>query len=116
MEDCYTKYLKYKLKYISLKKNMMIGGGDKIDIMLFKAEWCGYCKSFKPIWNTLKEMPQFTNKLNFIIYDYDENKSEIEKFNVKSYPTLKIKLSDNNIIDYDGPREMEHMIEYLESI
>ncbi len=115
MEDYYTKYLKYKLKYINLKNMNMTGGSDKIDLLLFKAEWCGYCKSFLPVWNSLQQMPQFNNKFNFITYEETVDKSKMKDFNIDGYPTLKYK-KDNKYLDYKGPREMEHMIEFLEGI
>jgi thiol-disulfide isomerase/thioredoxin len=115
MEDYYKKYLKYKSKYIYLK-NLQKGGGDKIDLMLFKAEWCGYCKTFLPVWNSLKKMDNFKSKFNFITYDSDEHKNEFEQYKVNEYPTLIIKKDEKNFDEYSGPREMEHMIEFLENL
>ncbi len=65
-KDYTKKYLKYKEKYLKLKKMeeemnkktmIMTGGGNKDDkktLALFKAEWCGHCQAFKPTWNKLK--------------------------------------------------------------
>ena len=115
-DDYYTKYLKYKSKYINLKNNLMTGGGEQKDVMLFKAEWCGHCKQFLPVWNTIKEMPEFKNKFNFKTIDYDNDKEEISKWDVKEFPTLLIKNTDNDVSEYNGPREMEHMIEFFNSL
>ena len=112
MEDYYKKYLKYKNKYIKLKSLQMNGGG-KIDLMLFKADWCGHCKNFIPVWNSLQQMNEFKNKYNFITYDSDNNKEELEVYKVNEFPTLMIKKDENNLDEYKGPKEMEHMIEFL---
>ena len=53
--DYTTKYLKYKKKYLNLKKNINISGGGLKEVILFKASWCGHCKNFIPIWDSMKK-------------------------------------------------------------
>ena len=107
------KYLKYKNKYLTLKtKNThkLTGGGNKIDIILFKADWCGHCKQFKPVWENLQNT--FQKKFNFITYDSEKNKTEIEKFNVGGFPTIMIR--DNKIVKpYTDARNLESMSNFL---
>lgn len=114
--DSYEKkYLKYKYKYLSLK-NMMKqqgGGKDKVELILIKADWCGFCKRFTPVWNTLQE--QYKNKFKFTTYDGDKDRTLVEKFNVKGFPTILYK-KNNKFEPYEGPREMEYMIEFLDSL
>lgn len=115
-ENYEQKYLKYKFKYLNLKKQKMNqnGGGDnKIELILVKTTWCGYCKRFLPVWNTLKE--QYENKFNFTMYDGDTDKSKIKHLKVDGYPTILIK-KNNTIRNYNGPREMEHMIDLLDTL
>ena len=85
MVNYYSKYLKYKNKYLQLKNdlekeklNEQKGGAtEKTDVMLFKAEWCGHCKQFSPVW---KEMEQkYSKKYNFISYDSDKDKQELDE-------------------------------------
>ena len=53
--DYFSKYIKYKNKYISLKNNMSGGTKSDIKVILFSADWCGHCKKFKPDWEKLKK-------------------------------------------------------------
>ena len=111
-----TKYLKYKSKYIDLKNSLnlnMIGGGDKIDIMLFKADWCGHCKSFKPTWTQLEN--QFNKKFNFITYDNEINKDVVEKMKVNGFPTIMFK-DGNEIQEYNGSREYDALSNILTNL
>ena len=106
--DYTLKYLKYKEKYIRLKsQHNMMGGGDKIDIILFKADWCGHCKTLKPTWDKIKTV--FNKKFNFITYDSDNDEKEFERYNVNSFPTIIIK-DGKHIKHYDGPRDEASLI------
>ncbi len=111
------KYLKYKLKYQELQESLnnqnieQSGGGmkqdsDKMDIMLFKAEWCGHCKQFKSTWGKLKD--QFNNKFNFITYDSVKDARKIKEHKINGYPTIMFK--DNVLTkSYEGPRDYESL-------
>jgi thiol-disulfide isomerase/thioredoxin len=118
------KYFKYKNKYLKLKKitnnikkinvNFQYGGGkDTIEIMLFKAEWCGHCKKFQPVWNTLKQ--NYGNKYVFTLYDSEKDKEEFKKWGVNSYPTIIIN-NKGNLLDYNGSREMEDMVLLMDTL
>ena len=45
--------------YLNLKKSSSVvdhfdNSGKKGTLILFYADWCGHCSTFKPIWNKLK--------------------------------------------------------------
>ena len=120
MEENYkNKYIKYKNKYLILKSSAdhhsikQSGGGNKIDIMLFKAEWCGHCKLFKDTWEKLKE--NYNNKFNFITYDSVKDAMKIKTMGVKGYPTIMFR--DNVLVkSYDGPRDYETLDSILSNL
>ncbi len=114
-QDYTKKYLKYKAKYLALqkkynnKKNMK-GGSDKVDIILFKADWCGHCTNFKPTWDKVKEI--YNKKFNFIVYDADKQKDKFEEYKVDAFPTVLVK-NGSNIIPYNGERSIEEISNFL---
>jgi thiol-disulfide isomerase/thioredoxin len=57
-------------------------------VVTFYADWCGYCKRFAPVQAELKQ--EYSSKYTFVNVnaDYPENKSLLQKFNIKSYPSL----------------------------
>ncbi len=117
MEDYKLKYLQYKAKYLSLKnkmeKKLMTGGSNKIQIILFKADWCGHCKTFKPLWEALSK--KYESKYEFITYDADNNTKMFEEYNVDAFPTIKIK-NGSDIIDYNGDRSIEDLTNFFDSL
>lgn len=113
----YSKYLKYKAKYIELKQKQEMkrvqAGGGKIDVMLFKAEWCGHCKNFKPTWNKLEEL--YGKKYNFITYDADKNEKEIAQWEIRGFPTLMIK-NGKEAVEYRGSRDIDSLINFFKEL
>jgi thiol-disulfide isomerase/thioredoxin len=115
LTDYNKKYLKYKDKYLKLKKleqNIIMKGGAPVNktLTLFKAEWCGHCKSFKKTWNELKN--ENKNNINFVTYDSELNKNEISKYKIEGFPTLVL-LTNDKAIEYVGPRNKEAIEEFI---
>lgn len=110
----YEKYLKYKHKYMELHKLQLIkqsGGGDNNKvIILFKAEWCGHCKNFKDTWANLQN--KYNDKYNFVTFDADVHKKELQTFNVQSFPTLLVQNNDK-VVEYKGNRTEDDIIKFI---
>ncbi len=127
MEDYTSKYLKYKEKYLVLQKEYnellkikktkgMRGGSgvqadNKITIMLFKADWCGHCKNFKPTWDKVSEI--YNKKYNFIVYDADKQREKFEEYKVEAFPTILVK-NGAQTIPYDGDRSFDDINNFLQ--
>lgn len=128
--DYTEKYLKYKNKYLTLKKiidnikphptNIQLGGGkdDITKVILFKASWCGHCKRLVPIWNTLtdkEKYPDYSKKLDFIVYDSVTDKEKIKEWDISGFPTIMI-VKNGIANEYNGPREMQDMIDLFDTL
>lgn len=118
-------YKKYKNKYInlqnSLKNNSQVGGAkeneeDKKDVFLFKADWCPHCQGFLPAWDKLKA--NYGKKYNFITYDGDKNKEEVESWKIQGFPTIIVKKNnkENEAMEYVGPNEYGSVLNFIENI
>jgi thioredoxin 1 len=64
-------------------------------ILYFTAEWCGPCKTFKPI--VQQVMSETGTNVQFI--DVDQDKTTTSTYQVKSVPTIMM-VNDNGIIAY----------------
>ena len=118
------KYLKYKAKYLKLKSQekslnnnlIMTGGGNNKQntptLFLFKAEWCPHCKVFKNTWDDLKKNMQ--SKVNFVMFDSEQNSAQIKEFNIEGFPTLILK-TGTKAIEYVGPRDFQSVKEFIET-
>jgi thiol-disulfide isomerase/thioredoxin len=134
--DYNTKYLKYKEKYLVLQKEYIqllktkgMTGGDgnqisgmiitgekklpddtKVMVILFKADWCGHCKHFKPTWEKISET--YNKKFNFVVYDADTQTDKFKEYKVDAFPTVLVK-NGSNIIPYEGDRSFGDFNDFL---
>ena len=118
MTDYRSKYLKYKKKYLVLKQveKSMTGGGNQEssespEVYLFKAEWCGHCKAFKPVWNELNK--KYKSKYTFKTFDADANKNDMQKWQIQGFPTIMLKNKDGQVIEFRGSRDIETLSDFL---
>ena len=58
-----------------------------VTVKKFSAAWCGPCRVLAPMINEVKK--QFTN-VKFEEYDIDEYTEQVEKYNIRSVPTVII--------------------------
>lgn len=140
IHDYKQKYMKYKMKYLQLKQsqigsnnnltgannnltgvnNNLTGGGDVPTLYLFKANWCGHCKNFKPTWEELTKIKSLNNKyINFVELDADTNKDKITEWNdtngnpkVNGFPTLMLQVG-NKITEYNNARDKASIMSFI---
>jgi thiol-disulfide isomerase/thioredoxin len=117
MTDYDAKYLKYKTKYLNLKKladmKMQKGGQNpEHTISLYKAQWCGFCTQFEPVWNKLQQN-NTNKKVKFETYEYtnDNHKSAFEQKQIQGFPTLLV-----NNKAYQGERTYEELQNYINNL
>jgi thiol-disulfide isomerase/thioredoxin len=82
----------------------------EVVIYFFHADWCPHCKKAEPEWNAFRAShhDKVVNGYTINCHDVnctDENNTAsntlINKFNVDSYPTVKME-RDGTIIDFDS--------------
>ncbi len=76
-------------------------------IYLFRADWCGHCRTFVPVY---REVRARTNK-TMIEYNVDDPTSAvmIERYRVVSFPHVV----DNYGFVYRGPRTVDALIKWV---
>jgi thiol-disulfide isomerase/thioredoxin len=84
-------------------------------IILYYASWCGYSKSFLPIWDKFVE---YANK-NIPDLDVqtkrceDGTEAECMQDGVEGYPTVILILNDGTKIPFESDRTSEKLIEFV---
>jgi thiol-disulfide isomerase/thioredoxin len=83
---------------------------SKVTVILFKADWCGHCKHFKPTWEKISET--YNKKFNFVVYDADNQREKFEEYKVDAFPTVLVK-NGSNVVPYDGDRSFGDFNDFL---
>lgn len=92
---------------------------EHISFIAFFADWCGYCKSFKPEFVDAMQrstMGNITTHWHIFEDHTEEGRLAIEKYGVKGFPTVLIHLphdKPDKYVQYTGPRTSDSLIEFI---
>jgi thiol-disulfide isomerase/thioredoxin len=79
-------------------------------IILFYANWCGYCKEFMPNWNRFKMLLQ-DKEIN--IYEIESSNKFINKIkNFNGFPSIYY-IDNNQVIEYNDKRDYKSLINFV---
>merc|ERR1711991_992948 len=82
-------------------------------LAMFYAPWCGHCKSLKPHFAAAATQTKGKFVLAKIDCTLESAKNLCQQHEVRGYPTVKF-FKNGNAIDYNGPRDTEGIISWLE--
>ena len=85
---------------------------SKKTLYYFYADYCGYCKRFDSMWETLEK--KMNDKINFVKIDgvKDNNKKMLLEYDIQSFPTLIMKGSKKK---FNDERTEDNIIHYLKN-
>ena len=89
----------------------------KPTVVLFYADWCGYCKRFAPVFNEIIKTRKFKSKLAvaFVNGTDEQNKKYMQEYQIEGFPTVymvnfktgeKVKLSNNLLFTPNAKKEL----------
>jgi thiol-disulfide isomerase/thioredoxin len=103
-------------------ENMENSTSSNPAFVIFYAEWCGHCKTLKPIIKLLQEKTPPKNKkgtsVDIIMINAEKKKELSQQHDVKGYPTIKYLpngLKGGNGINYNGARTEQAIIEFIKN-
>ena len=104
-------YSKYKDKSPPVN-----GSVPTVDIYYFYTSWCPYCIKARPEWDKFKTYWENKKKNNYVLIfseiDCDKNESLASKYEIETYPSIKL-VKDGKIYDYDAKPSLENLNKFL---
>jgi thiol-disulfide isomerase/thioredoxin len=83
---------------------------NKPSIILFYANWCGFCKEFMPEWNKFKTK---INNKEYNIIEIESQNPFINKIKFfKGYPTIYY-INKSKVIEYNEDRNEDALINFI---
>jgi thiol-disulfide isomerase/thioredoxin len=121
----YYMYTQYGSSVVNKETDDIYNAADPktATIYFFYADWCPHCKKAKPIWANFKNNYDGKtvngNKLKVVSVDCTnaeapETANMIDRFDIKSYPTIKIQFGDQ-MYEFDAkitPENLEQFVHY----
>ena len=86
-------------------------------LMFFRADWCGHCTRFKPVWDDFKEeCKQKYPNVDLMELNIDEEASKplMEKHNVRGFPHVVLVGSDAEDVVFTKNRTKEDLLAFIQ--
>jgi thiol-disulfide isomerase/thioredoxin len=95
--------------------SIMENFGNPVSCTYYYMTNCGHCKTFTPEWD--KFVQTYTgNDIKFKKVEMNQAGKDIEKYNIKGFPTVLIMDEAGETKEYDGPRTSDGLKKYFEKM
>jgi thioredoxin domain-containing protein 5 len=72
---------------------------------------CGHCKRFAPEWDNFVQ--SYTGPVTLRKVEMSEAGDDLEKYNIRGFPTILVVDDKGEFKEYDGPRTSEALTKFL---
>jgi thiol-disulfide isomerase/thioredoxin len=95
-----------------IKKNSTVENfGNPRTCTYYYMNECGHCKRFAPEWDNFVQ--SYTGPVTLRKVEMSEAGDDLEKYNIRGFPTILVVDDKGEFKDYDGPRTSEALTKFL---
>ena len=96
------------------RKSFYENFGNPASCTYYYMEQCGHCKRFSPEWDNFVQ--SYTGPVTLRKVEMNEAGKDLEKYNIRGFPTILIVDENGEFKDYDGPRTSEALTKFLDAM
>lgn len=104
IRQVYVRYL--------LRNSMRENFGNPASCTYYYMNNCGHCKRFTPEWDNFVE--SYTGNIKLRKVEASEAGDDIEKYNIKGFPTVLLIDDAGETKEFDGPRTSDGLKKFLQ--
>ena len=93
------------------KKSAVENFGNPRTCTYYYMNQCGHCKRFSPEWDNFVQ--SYTGPVTLRKVEMSEAGDDLEKYNIRGFPTILVVDNKGEFKDYDGPRTSEALTKFL---
>jgi len=93
------------------KKSAVENFGNPRTCTYYYMNECGHCKRFAPEWDNFVQ--SYTGPVTLRKVEMSEAGDDLEKYNIRGFPTILVVDDKGEFKDYDGPRTSEALTKFL---
>jgi thiol-disulfide isomerase/thioredoxin len=93
------------------KKSEVENFGNPRTCTYYYMNECGHCKRFAPEWDNFVQ--SYTGPVTLRKVEMSEAGDDLEKYNIRGFPTILVVDDKGEFKDYDGPRTSEALTKFL---
>ena len=93
------------------KKSAVENFGNPSTCTYYYMNECGHCKRFAPEWDNFVQ--SYTGPVTLRKVEMSEAGDDLEKYNIRGFPTILVVDDKGEFKDYDGPRTSEALTKFL---
>ena len=112
-------YKKYNKKRITIVQDRDRSSVKTCEVIYFYTTWCQYCSKARPEWDAFRDEWNGKKFKDYYVtcteVDCDVDETTAKKYDVKSYPTIKLKC-EGEIVEFDARPTKDDLDHFLETV
>ena len=108
-------YVLIKITFFKRRNNIEGLSNDK-EFVLVYMNGCGHCNRLMPEWESAAKENKSGIKMRAVEMNENDGPELCKKYNINGFPTMMVLNNGNKVNDYNGKRNKNDLLEFLNNL